>query len=465
MATTKIWPIRDNLKRVVNYASNPEKTDYDDLKQALHYAENENKTSVGKERFCFVTGVNCRAESAYEEMREIKERFGKTGGNVAYHAYQSYKPGEVTPKQCHEIGVKLAQQLWGKHFQVLVATHLDKGHLHSHFVINSVSLIDGKKFNCTKRVYYDMREASDKLCKQNGLSVIKNPKGKTPRNIYFAEKNGEPTKHNLMREAIDTALKISSTQQDFKQALRDMGYTLNDDPNRKYAALCRIGDKKPVRLFRLGENYDLPYIGERLYQNRYRYGSYLYRYSNKPVTVYVPPKQYKFKGSFQTTRKITGFYALYLHYCYLLGVIPKRENSPRPLSPQLREAVRRLHELSSQIKLISREKLKTTDDVQCFVERKSGEMRGLIGERQKLYNRLRRCDNSEEIRDIKTTRDELTKRIVSIRNDIKLAKKIPEREQPMREDIRAELAMRTEKREREKMMATKKQKRERSYER
>ena len=84
MATTKIWPIHDNLKRVVNYASNPDKTEFDDLKQALHYAENENKTSFGKERFCFVSGVNCRAETAYDEMRAIKERFGKLGGNVFY---------------------------------------------------------------------------------------------------------------------------------------------------------------------------------------------------------------------------------------------------------------------------------------------------------------------------------------------------------------------------------------------
>ena len=305
MATTKIWLIRDNLKRVANYASNPDKTEFDDLKQAFHYVENDNKTSVGKERFCFVSGVNCRAETAYEEMHEIKERFGKLSGNVAYHAYQSYSPGEVTSEQCHEIGVRLAQQLWGRHLQVLVATHLDKGHLHNHFMINSVLLVDGKKFNCKKSVYYEMCAISDKLCAQNGLSVIKNPKGKTPRNIYFAEKNGEPTKHNLMSEAIDTALKISSTRQDFKQALRDMGYVLNDDLNRKYATLCRIGDKKPVWLYRLGENYDLPHIGEHLYQNRYQYGSYLYRYSNKPTTFYVPPKRYQFRGSFQKVPKIT----------------------------------------------------------------------------------------------------------------------------------------------------------------
>ena len=80
-------------------------------------------------------------------MTAVKERFGKAGGNQAYHAYQSFKPGEVTPEQCHEIGVNLAKTLWGDRFQIIVTTHLDKSHLHNHLVINSVSFKDGKKFN------------------------------------------------------------------------------------------------------------------------------------------------------------------------------------------------------------------------------------------------------------------------------------------------------------------------------
>ena len=88
MATTKIWPVRDNLKRVVDYAANPEKTKSQDLMQALHYAANSGKTAV-QERACFVTGVNCHAEKAYKQMYAVKSHFGKTGGNVAYHSYQS----------------------------------------------------------------------------------------------------------------------------------------------------------------------------------------------------------------------------------------------------------------------------------------------------------------------------------------------------------------------------------------
>ena len=129
MATTKIWAVKDNLERTVNYAANPQKTVDPDLKKALQYAGDEAKT----ESRCYVTGVNCNAETAFEEMNAVQERFGKTGGNVAYHAYQSFKTGEITPELCHEIGVKLAKKMWGNDYQVLVATHLNTGTLQYEF--------------------------------------------------------------------------------------------------------------------------------------------------------------------------------------------------------------------------------------------------------------------------------------------------------------------------------------------
>lgn len=138
MATTKIWPVRDSLKRVVDYASNPEKTSEDDLASVIRYAMNGDKTTsdttAGSEKACYVTGVNCSADTALEEMINTQTLFGKTGGNVAYHCYQSFKPGEVTPEQCHQLGVELARRMWGDRYQVLIATHLDRDHLHNHLV-------------------------------------------------------------------------------------------------------------------------------------------------------------------------------------------------------------------------------------------------------------------------------------------------------------------------------------------
>ena len=124
MAVTKIWAIKDSLQRVLDYAANPDKTEYDALAQTLHYAENDAKTKLN-ESAQLVTGIHCRANHAWEDMRAVQERFGKTDGVVALHAYQSFREGEVTPEQCHEIGVALARKVWGKRFQVLVATHMN----------------------------------------------------------------------------------------------------------------------------------------------------------------------------------------------------------------------------------------------------------------------------------------------------------------------------------------------------
>lgn len=111
MATTKIWAIKDSLSRVLQYAANPDKMVLSDLKAVLHYAENSDKTV--NEETCFVTGVNCNADTAFKEMLAVQERFGKTGRNVAYHAYQSFKTGEVTPELCHQLGIELAKRMWG----------------------------------------------------------------------------------------------------------------------------------------------------------------------------------------------------------------------------------------------------------------------------------------------------------------------------------------------------------------
>ena len=157
MAVTKIWTIKDSLQRVLDYAANPDKTEYDALAQTLHYAENDAKTKLS-ESAQLVTGIHCRPDHAWEDMRAVQERFGKTDGVVALHAYQSFREGEVTPEQCHEIGVALARKVWGKRFQVLVATHMNTDNLHNHFVINSVSYVDGKKYEQRRSQYAEFRQ-------------------------------------------------------------------------------------------------------------------------------------------------------------------------------------------------------------------------------------------------------------------------------------------------------------------
>lgn len=157
MATTSIWRVKGWLGKVVIYVENPDKTtnpkfyteedmterDGRELSDVIRYAVNSEKTQQAENEDCtvvhrFVSGINCSPATARDEMLAVKKRFGKENGTVAYHGYQSFAPGEVTPETAHEIGMKLAARLWGDRYQVIVATHLDKeNHLHNHFVLNA----------------------------------------------------------------------------------------------------------------------------------------------------------------------------------------------------------------------------------------------------------------------------------------------------------------------------------------
>ena len=202
MAVTSIWRVKGWLGKVVLYIENPEKIQDPDFYQregltgqeresladVIAYAVDQEKTrrkDWGDDTLDdeheqvlqqYVSGINCATSTARMEMLAVKKRFGKEDGVIAYHGYQSFAPGECTPAMAHEIGVRLAQELWGERYQVLVATHLDKAnHLHNHFVVNTVSFLDGRKYHRTKQDYRDMRRASDRLCREYGLSVIRQP--------------------------------------------------------------------------------------------------------------------------------------------------------------------------------------------------------------------------------------------------------------------------------------------------
>lgn len=438
MATTKIWAIKDSLSRVLDYAANPKKTVYSDLRKALHYAGNKSKVVIGEEEACFVTGVNCCADSAFDEMRSVQERFGKRGGNVAYHAYQSFKTNEVSPELCHRVGVELARRMWGDGYQVLVATHFNTGTYHNHFVINAVNMWDGKKFNCNEGAYWKFRALSDELCAEHRLTVIKNPLGKTPRQIYFAEKNGEPTKFNLMRQAIDFAISCSRNFENFKSILRDNGYIVELNPNRRYWTIRSENSKKAVRMYRLGEEYSNDAINRRICERGsvswQRFADYL-RSRNQRQD--FRPRRYRFAGSFKKAKKHTGLYALYLHYCYLLGYFPK-DKRHRPLSPEMREAWRRVDRLTRQVRLIAHEKLNSLDEVRAFITDTDQSIGEITAVRTQVYNKLRRCHDEGRREELFTERDDCTARLTRLRKQKKIALTIIEDDPRIKENIRIE---------------------------
>ena len=435
MATTKIWTVKCSMKKLMDYATNPDKTTESDLEAVIDYAMNGEKVASLDEKACYVSGVNCSSDTALDEMMSIQKHFGKTGGNIAYHCYQSFRPGEITPEECHRLGVELARRMWGADYQVVVATHLDKGHLHNHLVCNSVSLLDGKKFNCNKGAYRRLRRLSDDLCRENGYSVIEKPRGKTPRPIYMAEKNGDPTKYNLMRDAIDEAIVLSTDMNDFLAIMKKWGYVIECKDTRKYPTIRSIHSKKNTRMYQLGDEYELHRIFERVSENSLER---VYKRQDEYIAgKRYPRRNYGYGGrSRKSARKIGGLKGLYYKYCYLMGYLPKKRH--RPLSPEMREAMRMCDKYSACARLLARESIDTIEDLQKYMEKSEAEIDVLSRERNKIRNRLRREKTPETIGELKEKRNDLTEQICSIRKDLKLAKFTIDRSEQVRNDIRIE---------------------------
>lgn len=438
MATTKIWAIKDSISRVISYAKNPEKTTFSDLKQVLKYAENDEKTIDKNEKTMYVTGVNCKTETAYEGMIIVQNRFDKTTGNVAYHAYQSFKTGEVSPELAHKIGIKLAEKMWSE-YQVVVATHFNTGTYHNHFVINSVNMFTGKKFNCNKGAYYHFRELSDELCREYGLTVIEKPKGKTPRSIYFAEKRGEPTKYNVIRQAIDEIMKMCINYGQFKKIMLKKGYIINDDYNKKYPTIRSINDKQAVRMYHLGEKYLPKNIANKVEHN-------LYYYQNRYMEFIHPKKKkqkykvYKYKGKFKDISKMSEIDELFLLLFHLLGLLPKRENY-KPISPEMKQEVRKMERYSNEIRLIVTAKLNTTEDVKNYISQTGKNIEGVTKLRQKYRNKLRNCTDDNLIKEYKTKRDECTTILNKYRKNLKIANYVLQDTPRVKEVIKIEIQM------------------------
>lgn len=210
MAVTSLWHIEGRLKDLIDYVENPEKTiaakpELQPLWDVISYVSRPEATEQGE----YVSSINCLKEIALRQMILTKKQYGKEDGYIAWHGYQSFKPDEVTPKEAHEIGLQTAREMWGDRFQIIITTHLDKDHLHNHFCFNSVSFIDGGKYDYSKSERRRMIEISDRICAEHGLSVIKNPHKAPSRPVWLDEKAGKPTRYNVyradVREAIDYA--------------------------------------------------------------------------------------------------------------------------------------------------------------------------------------------------------------------------------------------------------------------
>ena len=452
MATTKIWDVKGWIGRAVIYVENPEKTenpnyidsgkgdsDIQHMQDVMEYAMTDERAKEfghvieyavdGKktEQQHFVSALNCRLESARADMTATKLRYGKTGGNTAYHAIQSFVPGEVTPETAHEIGIKLAQKLWGERFEVVIATHLDKNHIHNHFVLNSVSFKDGYKFYDSERFWRQMARASDTLCKEYSLEVITNPVfGRSKHYAELkAEREGKPTWRTILKSEIDEVIKMSMTESQFLKNLKARGYEYKTG---KHFAVRPPGSERFHRLeTKLGEAYSLAGINKMI------------NAQERPIIpAKDPPRQvrhYRMAGSFKTTKKFTGFRALYVHYLFLLGKIP--QNNPRKQNPNriyyiYREDLRKLDRYANEIKLLTRNRIDTSEQLFSYKEGLTAQIKPLAEQRKSLYNKLRRLKGEPQRAAVKSEIAVLSKKIRQLRKEVGLCDDIAVHTQEMK---------------------------------
>ena len=426
MAVTSLWRVNGWLGKVVLYVENPDKTEnpaiYEraDMSEAqrqglfdvIAYAADQEKTQMedGVLLKNFVSGVNCLPATAREEMLAVKRRFGKEDGTAAYHGYQSFAPGEATPEIAHEIAVKLAERLWGEKYQVLVATHLDKeNHLHSHFVINTISFVDGIKFHRTKKDYCDMRRASDELCREYGMSVIEKPKPGKAKHYgeWRAEQEQRPTWRGLVRADVDEAIRQSMTERQFYDALKRKGYEIKIG---KDISVRPPGKERFVRLSRnFGERYSPESIRNQLLRQE------------------RPARRSKAEDhpDYSPKPKAKGFRALYYHYCYLLGIFPEKKpaGQNKRLHFLLREDLIKMDAISEEARLLARHQIDTAGQLSSYKESLEARIEAVTAERKSLYQKQRTVavrTDEKALSEVRSQITALTAELKTLRKEVRL---------------------------------------------
>lgn len=431
MATTKIWKIKGSIDSVISYVENPEKTrnlnftssDLQALRDVMDYAKNDYKT----EKQYYVSGINCNPEYAREQMIATKKLYGKTGGIVAFHSYQSFVEGEVTADLAHKIGCELAKRVWGDRFEVVVATHLNTNHYHNHFVINSVSFVDGKKYYDNRNSYYNvLRKTSDEICSEYNLHVIKDPRRGRSKNYgeNLAEKEGRPTLRGYIRDDIDKAIMQSNTKDQFFRAMEEMGYIFNFTPNRKYPTLKKKGAQRSVRFCSLGKGYDVEDILERIYSKSAK------RYP-KPVKKL---NYYHYFGKAERKGKLKGFQRIYVRYMFLMGVLPKG-NPIKPSHPLIREAVIHMRKIQQEYKLLTRNRIATGEQLLYFKKNREERLKLLCQQRAENTRLIRTEKNENKLMLLRRKGKELTKEISELRWEIRQCDSILSRSEKMKQDM------------------------------
>jgi len=290
--------------------------------------------------------------------------------------------------------------------------------------VNSVSFRDGGKYNSCKEATKRLRQESDMLCLSHNLSIIQNPsKNRRSKGAYYAEKKGEITNFEIHRNAIDKAISYSQSMPTFIREMAKLGYEVKDG---KYLAMRLLGNEKFTRTYHLGDNYTNEAIRYQINRNW------------NPQRHLPDKSEYdgrtQFTGNMEKVKKMTGFKALYFHYMYLMGIIPK-DRPNHEADPFAREDIRHLDRLIEHMKFLYKNNVNTSEELKIAENKIDWEMEELIGLRTKVKNKLRRANEPEEIKKLKIQQSDLTVEIIKLRSQLVVADEIKTKS----EDIRHKL--------------------------
>ncbi len=423
MATVGIWKICSSLNQVIKYTTNEEKTDinnYKGLDQSLEYIKDDFKT----EKKLFVDGINCKSNNALKEMIDVKKRYMKTDGILGWHAYHSYKKDEISPRLAHEVGLKVASEMWGDRFQVVVSTHVNGKCIHNHFVVNSVSFVDGKKYYANRTTYAELRRLSNVICSEYGLSTLEEKKTKSGIN-YLNYQNKSLTYTNYYKTAkedLDIAISQSHNYQEFLNIMKNMGYEITNRSGK--LSIKGKSYKRNIRIERyFGEDYSIDNINKQI-QGLYIPVSKTVYYNRKPkedlLKIILKPKY-------------NSFYGMYLRYCHILGNYPNYVKH-HYITASIRNDISKLDELSNQAILLAKNNIETEEQFFSFLESKEIELDYLKNTRENLWKKCKQLSSREQ-EDIKFQIGKINEEIKPLNEELKMCEKIRIRKDLIKENL------------------------------
>ena len=373
MAVTQLYNRTTNLNGLIEYVMNGDKTD--EMK--------------------YVSSVNCLPETAYEEMIATKNRFNKGKEKIiGYHLIQSFAEGEVTPEVAHELGLEYVNEVFGKDFEVVVATHLNTDNVHNHIVINSVSLKTGKKFYDYHASRDYLRIVSDCICQYYGLSILEDKiwkhKGAYKR---FAKENPYM---QMVKSDVDRCLEESYYEGDFAKRMKELGYSYSNDYEQGLVVIDNTRDRKVYLQKFFGDIYSHDKVIDRIldYENRNTIKD------GKKYKMRI--EDYKKMIEIKRKNKIKKLPLLYVLFCLLLKIDPlpakmDLKNARVPLTKEMRIVLKYMNEISRQAIILNENKIGSLEDLNAFRTKLEDEVRTLKGTRESLQRKKKKAMNQEDI--------------------------------------------------------------------